>query len=92
MRLQVKIKMLRNLLGVENLAKPEGKTAGSLFASAEVGFNVGTVLFVGEELTGKFSPGQKIYFGAQRETIRMDGKEVMVMKEENVYALAEDSK
>ena len=87
----MKLKMLRNLLGVEKLQKSNGKVEGSLFASADVGFNAGIVKFVGEELQGKFSPGQKIYFGVQREEIRVDGKDLMVMEEKNVYALADDS-
>ena len=87
----MKIKMLRNLLGVEKLAKSSGRSEGQLFAQAEVGFNTGIILHVGEELEKKFSVGQKIYFGAQREEIRIDGKDVMVMEEKNVFALAEDS-
>lgn len=82
--------MLRNLLGVEEQNKSQGRGEGQLFASAEVTFNTGIILFVGEDLSSEFSPGQKIYFGAQREKIRMDGKDIMVMEEKNVFAVVED--
>lgn len=81
--------MLRNLLGVEQLGKSQ-KDENAMFASAEVGFNTGKVLYVGEELANKFSPGQRLYFGNTRELIRIDGKDVIVMKEDNVFAIVGD--
>lgn len=83
--------MLRNLLGVEKLGKPSKKNAGDLFAPVEAIHNIGIIRYIGEELQGKFSEGQKVYVGNQREELRMDGTDIMVMEEKNVIAIVEDS-
>jgi co-chaperonin GroES (HSP10) len=83
--------MLRNLIGVEKLGKQSKKNAGDLFAPVEVTHNIGVVRYVGEELSSKFTVGQKVYCGNQREEIRMDGADIMVMQEANIFAIVEDS-
>lgn len=83
--------MLRNLLGVEKLGKPSRRAAGEIFASAEVTHNIGVIRYIGEDLTGKFTVGQKIFVGNQREEIRMDGQDIMIMEESNVFAIVEAS-
>lgn len=85
------VKMLRNLLGVEKMGKPSRRNAGDLFAPTDVSFNLGTIRYVGEELQSKFSVGQKVYIGNQREELRIEGIDIMVMEEKNVIAIVEDS-
>lgn len=85
-----KIQMLRNLLGVQKLGKPSKHSPDVIFAPTESTFNMGAIQFVGEELSQKFKVGQKIYFGNQREQIRMADMDIMVMKEDNVYATVEE--
>jgi hypothetical protein len=83
--------MLRNLLGVRPLNKPAGREEGELFVKPESAFNVGVIEFIGEDLRdGKYTQGQKVYIGNQREQIRIDGMDIMVMKEDNVYATVEE--
>lgn len=86
-----KIKMLRDLIGVEKAGKSSSKQTGTLFAQVDVTHNVGVIRYIGEGVQGKFSVGQKVYIGNQREEIRMDGADIMVMKEDNVVAIVEDS-
>ena len=83
--------MLRNLLGVQKLGKQNKRERGEIFATAESTFNVGMVQYVGQDLAGKFSVGQKVYFGNQREEIRMGDSDIMVMEEKNVFAIVEET-
>lgn len=82
--------MLRNLVGVEKLGKPT-KQSGALFAPVDVTHNVGIIRYVGEDLVGKFHPGQKVYVGNQREEVRMASADIMVMEEKNIIAIVEES-
>lgn len=87
----MKVRMLRNLIGVEKQGKPARKSAGDIFAPVEAVHNIGIIRYIGEELQDKFSVGQKVYCGNQREEIRMNGADIMVMQEANVFAIVEDS-
>jgi len=78
--------MLRNLLGVQKLSKPNRKLDNSIFAEVEVSFNQGIVRYVGQDLSSKFAEGDRVFFGNQRTEIRMFGEDIMVMDEANVYA------
>lgn len=85
------VRMLRNLLGVEKLTKSSQKTEKKLFADVEVTHNMGIVKYVGEELKDKFKPGQRVHVGNVREEIRIDGQDIMVMEEKNVFAVVEEA-
>lgn len=87
----MKVRMLRNLLGVEKLGKAAKKDDTKLFAPVDVTHNVGVIRYVGEALKEKFSEGQKVYVGNKREEIRMNGADIMVMEEDNVIAIEEAS-
>jgi len=84
----MKIRMLNNLIGVEQVGKTT-KNDG-MFAETEVTHNLGLIKFVGESADEKFSVGQKIYFGNERESIIMSSEEVLIMKDTNIYAIVED--
>ena len=75
-------------MGVEQV----GKTAKNdgMFAEVEVTHNLGIIRFVGEEASDKFSVGQKVYFGNEREAVRMSSLDVLVMKDSNIYAIVEE--
>ena len=87
----MKVRMLRNLIGVEKVGKTTKRNSGDIFAPVEVTHNIGIIRYIGEELTDKFSVGQKVYCGNQREELRMNGADIMVMQEANVFAIVEDS-
>lgn len=84
--------MLRNLLGVQKLDKPtRRKGSGEIFAETEITQNIGIIRFVGEDIQNKYSEGQKVVVGNQREEIRMNGLDIMVMEDKNVFAIVEAS-
>ena len=82
------VKMLRNLIGVVPAGKNTNRKQG-LFVMPETSNNLGVIKYVGEDVK-TFKPGEKVYFGNSRETIIMQGEEVMVMEESNIVATLED--
>jgi co-chaperonin GroES (HSP10) len=86
----MKIQMLRNLVGVEKLGKSSKRQSGTLFAETEVTHNLGIIRYIGEQVEN-LRIGQKVYIGNQREEIRMEGSDIMVMEVSNVIAIVEDS-
>lgn len=84
----MKVKMLNNLLGVSKVGK-SNKTDG-LFADVETTQNLGIIRYLGEDVSEKFKVGQKVYFGNKREEIRMDSADIIVMEEDNIYAIVEE--
>lgn len=80
--------MLNNLVGVEQVGKTS-KTDG-MFAEVETTHNLGIIKFVGESADEKFLVGQKVYFGNEREEIRMSSLDVLIMKDSNIYAIVEE--
>jgi co-chaperonin GroES (HSP10) len=82
--------MMRNLVGVEKLGKASRKSSGEIFAQVEATHNVGVIRYLGVDVTG-LKVGSKVYVGNQREEIRMNGADIMVMEVSNIIALVEDS-
>lgn len=73
---------------VEKLGRSKG-SVDSLLAMPEDTSAVGIIRHVGEEVKD-LQAGQKVYFGKNRHELRMDGSDVLVMDEENVYAIVEE--
>ena len=84
----MKVRMLNNFVGVEQVGKTSKKDG--MFAQVETTNNLGIIKFVGEEADKKFQVGQKIYFGNQREEIRMSDEDIQIMEDSNIYAIVED--
>lgn len=80
--------MLNNLLAIEQIGKTS-KNDG-MFAEVDVTHNLGIIRYVGESADKSFKVGQKVYFGNEREEIRMSSIDVLVMKDSNIYAIVED--
>lgn len=85
-----KIVMLRDLIGVEKVGKARKKEESSLFANTEVTHNIGVIRYLGVDVKG-LQVGQKVYIGNQREEIRMEGADIMVMEAKNIIAIVEES-
>ena len=73
---------------VEKLGKSKD-TSNSLFAMPEDTSAVGTIKYVGKDVLD-LKPGMKVYYGKNRHELKMDGADVLVMDEDNVYAIAEE--
>jgi co-chaperonin GroES (HSP10) len=75
-------------LGVEKLGKSTNQN--SLFALPEDTSSCGTIVFLGEGLAeSDLKVGMKVYFGDKRQQVRIEGRDVQVMDEENVLAIAD---
>ena len=74
-------------VAVERLVKA---TAGnSMFAMPEDASAVGLIKYVGNEVSG-LSIGQKVYYGKNRHELKMEGKDILIMDEDNIYAIVTD--
>ena len=75
-------------IGVEKLGKSTNQAG--LFALPEDASAVGTIRYLGDGLAeSDLKIGMKVYFGKNRHELRMEGKDILVMDEDNVYATAE---
>lgn len=80
--------MVRNLVGVVISDKSVNKKQGFLI-EVEVSNNLGVIKFAGPDVKD-LKVGNTVYFGNARETITMQGQEVMIMEESNIVAILED--
>lgn len=82
------IQMRGNNVGVEKLGKTE---KGNGFLSMPEDTNsAGILKYVGKDVKDPdLKVGRKVYFGSQRQSVNIDGVEIMVMHEDNVVAFAD---
>lgn len=89
-----KIHFLGNLVGIEKAStqSKKKKDDDSLFIrEPEVADDYGTVRYIGANVKDPaFKVGDKVYFGRERQELRMSGQDILVMKVENVVALVEE--
>lgn len=82
------IKMVNKKIGVEKLGKSSKKIDNSFLAMIEVVDNLGIIRFSFEG--SQFPVGTKVYYGSKREEVRMNGKDIQIMDEENIFAIVEE--
>lgn len=76
-------------VGVEQAGKSASRD--SLIAMPEDSSAVGTIRFVGGSVEDKrLKVGTKVYFGKGHHQLRMNGMNILVMDEENVYAIVQE--
>lgn len=80
----MKIKMVNKKIGVEKLGKSSKKSDGFLSLPETVD-SLGIVRFSFNGST--FPVGTKVYYGSTREEIRMSGKDLQIMNEDNIIAV-----
>lgn len=86
----MKIRMLKDFIGVERKGKSNNKDK-SFLAVTEVVDSLGIIRFIGEGYEGTLKVGDSVYFGNQRQQIRMQNMDIEVMASENIVAVVEDS-
>lgn len=87
----MQVRMRKNLVAVKKLGKPHSKNQlDGLIHMPDVANNQGIVRFVGPQVEG-LEPNQKVVYGNKRTEIRMNGEDVMIMEEDNVYAVVEEA-
>ena len=77
--------------GKKVAVEKQGKSGGSkdsLFALPEDTTSCGVILYVGPDVGSDLKVGQKVYFGDKRQQLRIEGKDLQVMEEDNVLAVA----
>lgn len=83
--------MLGKRVGVEKLSKTA--KSNSFIAMPDDASAVGFVRYVGDEVeNSKLVVGAKVYFGKNRHELKMDGVDILVMDEDNVYAIVNEDK
>jgi co-chaperonin GroES (HSP10) len=76
-------------VGVEKLGKSSNTKA--FLAMPEDASAVGYIRFVGDDLKDTdLKIGMKVYYGKDRHELRMDGMDILIMDEDNVYAIVEE--
>lgn len=83
----MRVLMQNEKIAVEKLGKHTNKN--SLFATVDDVFSTGVIKYTHDK--SKFQTGQKIIFGVQREPTRIEGVELLVMHDNNVIAILEES-
>jgi co-chaperonin GroES (HSP10) len=86
-----KIHMRKNLVAVSKLGKPSKKSSlDELVVTPETAEAQGVVRYKGPEVEDLLV-GQKVFFGNKRHELRLNGEDVLVMEESNIYAIVEES-
>jgi hypothetical protein len=84
------VQMRGKRVGVEKLGKSSSDPK-SLFAMPEDTSAVGIIRYVGSDLKDPdLKVGTKVYFGDQRQQMKIHGIDILVMEETNVLAVAQD--
>lgn len=82
-------RMRGNRVGIELLAK--GSDSKSLIAMPEDTSAVGVIRYVGDGVTApELQVGVKVYYGKVHHQLRMNGANILVMNEDNVYAVVQE--
>lgn len=83
------VSMRGKRVGVERVGRSTNKT--SLMAMPDDASAVGFIRFLGKDLENSdLKVGSKVYYGKNRHELKMDGVDILVMEEDNVYAIVED--
>lgn len=76
-------------IGVEKLGKSSQTKA--FLAMPEDASAVGYIRYLGTDLANSdLKIGMKVYYGKNRHEMKMNGIDILVMEEENIYAVATD--
>jgi len=86
----MKLKVRDELIFVEKLNKAPKKKTGTLLVEAQVSDSSGIIRNIGTEYKGDLQVGMQVYYGRDRQEIRMSGVDILIMKPENVVAIVEE--
>lgn len=88
----MQVRMRKNLVAVKKLGKPTSSKSqlDGLIHMPDVANNQGIVRFIGPQVEG-LEPDQKVFYGNKMTPIRMNGEDILIMEEDNVYAVVEEA-
>lgn len=78
------VQMRLKKVAVEKLLK-DGALKNTLLHIPDSEQNSGLVVFAAESTNLK--AGQKVYFGNKREQVRINGKDLLIMDDDNIFAV-----
>lgn len=84
----MQVKMVNNKIAVEKL-KRAAKTTASFLHEPNVSDNQGVIKFA--PIGSEYVVGMRVYYGNNREEIRMNGIDVYIMDADNIVAIVEDT-
>lgn len=77
-------------IAVEKLGKASSKV-DSVFHMPDDASAVGYIRYLGTDLKeSDLKIGMKVYYGKNRHELKMDGIDVLIMEEDNIYAIVEE--
>lgn len=87
----MQVQMRGKRVGVEKLGR--ATNTKTFLAMPEDASAVGTIRYVGKDLeNSELKVGMKVYYGKNRHELKMNGTDILVMDEDNIYAIvAEDA-
>ena len=83
------MQMLGNRVAIEVLNKSTDKK--SFLQMPDDSFNTGRVRYLGPECAG-LEVGQLVLFGNQRESVKVEGMEFLIMEDSNVFGILNGEK
>ncbi len=82
------IVMRGNKIGIEKVGKAAKKQGGIIMP--EVADSLGIIRYLGDEAEKDLEIGDKVYYGTERQQVRMGGADIEVMESDNVLAIVEE--
>jgi len=83
------VQMRGKRVGIEKLGKSSG-AKNSFLAMPDDSSAVGYIRFLGKDLQNSdLKVGMKVYYGKNRHEIKINGADILVMDEDNIYAVTE---
>lgn len=84
----MQVQMRGKRVGIEKLGKSQ--KANSFLEMPEDTNSQGVIKYLGAEAREDLKVGDKVYFGNQRITMNIEGKEIYVMDDDNVVAIVQE--
>ncbi len=86
-----KVDFLWKLVGVEKANKSQNAKQGLFVEEPEIADDYGVIRYIGKDIENPpFARGDKVYFGKNRQELRMSGKDILVMEASNVLAIVSE--
>ena len=81
--------MRGNRIGVQRLKKSKANE-NPLIVMGDAGDMVGIVKFLGDNASEDLKVGMKVYYGNKKQQVKIQGLDIEVMEDDNIFAIAED--
>lgn len=83
--------MRDNKIGVQKLGKSTQENKSSLIIMPESSDSLGIIRFLGTNVPNDLEVGMQVYYGTKHQRVKMNGLDIEVMEDDNIFAIAKDS-